>query len=109
LSPQHLYYKGWIKAQSCDKCHDPLPAFVTINTSKGHCHGKRKTTPETADQTNLTRNQDWTVITQVGYRHVRQVAIDSTWSAVRFRSQELKKEEAVDEPFCSGYTKYFAL
>jgi predicted transport protein len=36
-------------------------------------------------ETDLTRDQGWQVISEASYRPVRQVAIDDTWSAVRFR------------------------
>jgi hypothetical protein len=50
--------------------------------------------------TDLTREVGWVTITQAGYRAVRQVSIDSTWSAVRFRVQEAKKdEELIDAQF----------
>ncbi len=38
--------------------------------------------------TDLTRDEGWDVITQAGFRGVRQVSIDEVWSAVRFRPLE---------------------
>jgi predicted transport protein len=45
--------------------------------------------------TDLTRDKGWDFITEAGYRGVRQVSIDSIWSAVRFREQEDRKEEDI--------------
>lgn len=45
--------------------------------------------------TDLTRDEGWAVITQAGYRGVRQVSIDNIWSAVRFREQEDETEEDI--------------
>lgn len=45
--------------------------------------------------TDLTRDEGWDFITEAGYRGVRQVSIDSIWSAVRFREQEDRKEEDI--------------
>ena len=36
-------------------------------------------------KTDLTRDQGWSVITQAGFRPIRQIAVDETWSALRFR------------------------
>ena len=39
-------------------------------------------------KTDITRDHGWQVLRNLGYRPVRQVAIDSTWSALRFRQNE---------------------
>ncbi len=45
--------------------------------------------------TDLNRDEGWAIITNAGYRGIRQISIDSTWSAVRFREQEDQKEEDI--------------
>jgi hypothetical protein len=39
-------------------------------------------------ETDLTRDRGWDALTGVGLRPVRQVALDDTWSALRFRRSE---------------------
>ena len=39
-------------------------------------------------KTDLTRDEGWAVIFQAGFSPVRQIAIDETWSALRFRPAE---------------------
>lgn len=39
-------------------------------------------------KTDITRDHGWQVLRDLGFRPVRQVAIDSTWSALRFRQNE---------------------
>lgn len=53
-------------------------------------------------QTDLTRDIGWEPITRAGYRGIRQVSIDSTWSAVRFRQVEEKEEEDIVEAQFKG-------
>lgn len=38
-------------------------------------------------KTDITRDQGWQVLRTLGYRPVRQVAIDANWSALRFREE----------------------
>ncbi len=45
--------------------------------------------------TDLSRDEGWAIITEAGYRGIRQIAIDSTWSAVRFRKQEAQQEDDI--------------
>ena len=40
-------------------------------------------------QTDITRDAGWEVMSAYGMRPVAQVAIDGTWSALRFRPKEL--------------------
>lgn len=35
----------------------------------------------------LSRDEGWEALTSLGYRGVRQIAIDETWSALRFRER----------------------
>jgi hypothetical protein len=42
----------------------------------------------------LTRDQGWAPITAAGLRPVTQIAVDETWSAVRWRPIELVKSKA---------------
>jgi predicted transport protein len=39
-------------------------------------------------KTDLTRDEGWASLTQAGYRPIRQIALDDTWSALRFRLSE---------------------
>ena len=39
-------------------------------------------------KSDITRDQGWEAIGQLGYEPVRQVAIDADWSALRFRKVE---------------------
>jgi hypothetical protein len=39
-------------------------------------------------ETDLTRDQGWEPLTEAGLRPVRQIALDETWSALRFRRAE---------------------
>jgi hypothetical protein len=41
--------------------------------------------------TDISRDAGWTPLTSLGYRPVRQIAIDATWSALRFRKTEYVK------------------
>lgn len=36
-------------------------------------------------KTDLTRDEGWVTITKAGFRPIRQIAVDDTWSALRFR------------------------
>ena len=40
-------------------------------------------------ETDLTRDQGWDVMAQAGMRPVTQIAVDDTWSALRFRPEAL--------------------
>jgi hypothetical protein len=40
-------------------------------------------------ETDLSRDSAWDLMPQIGLRPVAQVAVDATWSAVRFRPPEL--------------------
>jgi hypothetical protein len=39
-------------------------------------------------ESDLTRDEGWAALFDTGVRPVRQIAIDDTWSALRFRRQE---------------------
>jgi len=39
-------------------------------------------------ETDLTRDRGWAVVDAGGYRPVRQVSVDETWSALRFRHRD---------------------
>lgn len=46
-----------------------------------------------AIETDMSRDQGWDTVQALGYEPVRQVAIDDTWSALRFRlSTEIKRK-----------------
>ncbi len=38
--------------------------------------------------TDISRDQGWEPLSRVGYRPVRSISIDDTWSALRFRERE---------------------
>ncbi len=42
-------------------------------------------------ESDLTRDEGWRVLATFGYEPVRQVAIDDTWSSLRFRHQSQRK------------------
>ena len=44
----------------------------------------------------LTRDEGWAPITAAGLRPVTQIAVDETWSAVRWRPIELVKSKTAD-------------
>jgi hypothetical protein len=48
-------------------------------------------------KTDLTRDRGWEPITAAGLRPVTQVAIDETWSALRWRPVELVKSKSVEK------------
>jgi len=54
----------------------------------------------------LSRDEGRVVISQAGYRPVRQVSLDDTWSAVRFREHEDKKDDDIEGKYQGGYAKY---
>ncbi|GAB3541698.1 YdeI/OmpD-associated family protein [Pontibacter brevis] len=59
-------------------------------------------------KTNLNRDNGWETILALGYSGVRQIAIDETWSALRFRHQSERKEAStfgVDMPGIDRKTK----
>ncbi|WP_162054074.1 YdeI/OmpD-associated family protein [Pontibacter pamirensis] len=59
-------------------------------------------------KTDLNRDNGWEAIAALGYSGVRQVAIDETWSALRFRHQAERKEASklgVDMPGIDRKTK----
>lgn len=45
-------------------------------------------------QSDLTRDRGWDVLEQAGLRAIASIAIDATWSAVRFRPQEFIRAKA---------------
>ena len=45
-------------------------------------------------ETDLTRDEGWAIMSQYELRPVSQVAVDDTWSAVRFRPIALVKSKA---------------
>ncbi|WP_242926126.1 YdeI/OmpD-associated family protein [Pontibacter vulgaris] len=52
-------------------------------------------------KSDLTRNEGWKTITELDYQAVRQVAIDDTWSALRFKHASERKAPSmfgVDKP-----------
>ena len=44
-------------------------------------------------ETDISRDHGWEPLDALGYRPVRQIAVDATWSAVRFREKSLVKKE----------------
>ena len=46
-----------------------------------------------AYKTDISRDEGWESLSQVGYRPVRQIAIDKDWSALRFRKQKYVKSK----------------
>ena len=51
------------------------------------CYPKRSS----GVKTDLSRDQGWEVVSSLGFRGVRQIAIDDTWSALRFREDRFIK------------------
>ncbi|WP_018476185.1 YdeI/OmpD-associated family protein [Pontibacter roseus] len=52
-------------------------------------------------KTDLTRDEGWKTVAELGYAGVRQIAIDDTWSSLRFRHTSERKEPStfgVDKP-----------
>jgi hypothetical protein len=47
-------------------------------------------------KTDITRDRGWDPITAAGLRPVTQIAIDETWSALRWRPVELVKSRGAD-------------
>ncbi|PRY14843.1 bacteriocin resistance YdeI/OmpD-like protein [Pontibacter ummariensis] len=43
-------------------------------------------------KTDLTRDKGWSALTTLGFEAVRQVAMDETWSALRFKPRSERKE-----------------
>ena len=59
-------------------------------------------------KTDLTRDTGWQVMAELGYAGVRQVAIDETWSSLRFKHTTERKEPSmfgVDMPGIDRATK----
>ena len=59
-------------------------------------------------KTNLNRDNGWAPITALGYAGVRQIAIDDTWSALRFKHHAERNENSmfgVDMPGIDRKTK----
>ena len=46
----------------------------------------------------LSRDQGWEGLMKLGFRGVRQISIDDTWSALRFRSPDRVKRKTAPEP-----------
>lgn len=40
----------------------------------------------------LTRDEGWKIMSEVGFEGVRQVAIDDVWSSLRFKHRSMRKE-----------------
>lgn len=53
-------------------------------------------------ETDLTRDEGWAIVTQAGYRGIRQISIDETWSAVRFRPLEHESDQDVIDAQYAG-------
>ncbi len=53
-------------------------------------------------ETDLNRDEGWQPVTGAGYRPVFQIAVDDTWSAVRFRSYEHQEPQAQVDAQYSG-------
>jgi hypothetical protein len=52
-------------------------------------------------KTDLSRDEGWKVVAELGYAGVRQIAIDDTWSSLRFKHTSERKEPSkfgVDMP-----------
>ncbi len=47
------------------------------------CYPKKSS----AVETDITRDVGWEPLSAMGYRGVRQISIDSVWSAIRFREK----------------------
>ncbi len=54
-----------------------------------YCYPKRSANMET----DINRDNGWDALHENGFRGVRQIAIDSTWSALRFRDRKLVKRK----------------
>ncbi|WP_276498584.1 YdeI/OmpD-associated family protein [Pontibacter litorisediminis] len=46
-------------------------------------------------KTDLTRDSGWQIVGQMQFEAVRQVAVDDTWSALRFRHKEERKQASM--------------
>ncbi|WP_242922008.1 YdeI/OmpD-associated family protein [Pontibacter liquoris] len=56
----------------------------------------------------LTRDEGWKILDELGYGAVRQVALDDTWSSLRFKHESERKEPSqfgVDPPGIDRATK----
>ena len=52
-------------------------------------------------KTDLTRDEGWKIVAELGYAGVRQIAIDDTWSSLRFKHTSERKEPStfgIDRP-----------
>lgn len=59
-------------------------------------------------KSDLTRDHGWATIKELGYEGVRQIAIDDTWSSLRFKHETERKEASkmgVDYPGIDRFTK----
>lgn len=54
-------------------------------------------------KTDLTRDEGWQAITKAGFRPVRQVAVDDTWSALRFRPA-VPEPDMIEAQYSGGKT-----
>jgi hypothetical protein len=63
-------------------------------------------------KSDLTRDEGWKAVAELGYEGVRQIAIDDTWSALRFRHTSERKEPSmfgVDYPGIDRKTRTVAI
>lgn len=51
--------------------------------------------------TDLTRDEGWAVIIKAGFRPIRQIAVDDTWSALRFRPS-VPEPDMVEAQYSGG-------
>ncbi len=53
--------------------------------------------------TDITRDKGWDILDQAGWRPARQISIDDTWSALRFRPKEHESEmDVIDSQYSGG-------
>ncbi|MCP4167187.1 MAG: hypothetical protein GY759_15050 [Chloroflexi bacterium] len=56
--------------------------------------------------TDIRRDKGWDILEQAGWRPVRQISIDDTWSAVRFRPKEHETvTDVIDNQYSGGKSR----
>ncbi len=56
-------------------------------------------------KTDMTRDKGWAALYDKGLRPIRQIAVDDTWSALRFRPAE-SEEEAIAKQYAGAKAKF---
>lgn len=62
----------------------------------GFCYPKAKTTQFTGE---INRDRGWQILGEMNYEPVRQISLDTDWSALRFRKTEYIKKITHRESF----------